>query len=368
MNDKEQNTGVAEREIDLIDMVSKLWASRRFILKWVGYAAVLGLVVAFSIPAEYNVSVKMVAEDSNGKAASGGMSQLMNLAGISSGDSFYGIGVMMYPEVASSVPFLADMRNIEVQPKKAEQPMTLFEYLTEYQKSPWWSSVISVPFRILGWVMSLFSDREDQGEQVDGTGKFDPFFLTKKQSAYVGAMRSRVGINLDKQTGIISANVTMQDPVIAAVVADSLVSKLTEYIILYRTDKARQDMAYGKKAFEETKAQYYQAQQRYAAFVDQNQNITRQSVIIERNRLQNDVNLAFSVHNAMAQQLENVKLKLQEQTPCVTVIEPASVPLSTSKPKKKIILLGFMFLGGIAACGYLVVKDLWGQKSSSSPK
>lgn len=51
MNDKEQNTGVAEREIDLIDMVSKLWASRRFILKWVGYAAVLGLVVAFSIPA-----------------------------------------------------------------------------------------------------------------------------------------------------------------------------------------------------------------------------------------------------------------------------------------------------------------------------
>ena len=39
----------AEAEIDLLELAQKLWAERKLILKWCGIAAIVGLVVAFSI-------------------------------------------------------------------------------------------------------------------------------------------------------------------------------------------------------------------------------------------------------------------------------------------------------------------------------
>ena len=114
-------------EIDLLEIAKKLWMRRRFVFKWIGIAAVVGLIVGFSIPSEYTVSVKMVAETTEGKTSTSGVSQLASLAGINLGGpgSGYGIGVLMYPQVASSLPFLADMRTVPVQPRKAKEPYTL---------------------------------------------------------------------------------------------------------------------------------------------------------------------------------------------------------------------------------------------------
>lgn len=349
-------------EIDLLEIAKKLWMRRRFVFKWIGIAAVVGLIVGFSIPSEYTVSVKMVAETTEGKTSTSGVSQLASLAGINLGGpgSGYGIGVLMYPQVASSLPFLADMRTVPVQPRKAKEPYTLYDYLSEHQKTAWWNHVIAFPFRALGWFVSLFSDN-----QQEGTETFDVSNLTKEQYDYVKMMRERMGISLDEKTGIITASVTMQDPGVAAVVADSMVSKFQEYIVRYRTDKARQDMEYCQKAFDESKKQYYEAQNRYAAFVDQNKDLVRQSVKTEQYRLSNEMELAYNMYAATSQQLEMAKLKLQEQTPCLTVIEPATRPLKKSKPSKAKILIGFMFLGALASCGYLVVKDMFGGENKA---
>ena len=316
-------------EIDLLEIAKKLWTRRRFVFKWIGIAAVVGLIVGLSIPSEYTVSVKMVAETTEGKTSTSSVSQLASLAGINLGGpgSGYGIGVLMYPQVASSLPFLADMRTVSVQPRKAKEPYTLYDYLSEHQKTAWWNHVIAFPFRALGWFVSLFSDN-----QQEGTETFDVSNLTKEQYDYVKMMRERMGISLDEKTGIITASVTMQDPGVAAVVADSMVSKFQEYIVRYRTDKARQDMEYCQKAFDESKKQYYEAQNRYAAFVDQNKDLVRQSVKTEQYRLSNEMELAYNMYAATSQQLEMAKLKLQEQTPCLTVIEPATRPLQKSKP------------------------------------
>ena len=94
-----ENTDKASQEIDLWEITKKLWTQRRFIFKWVGIAAVVGLVVGFSIPSEYTVSVKMVAETNEQKTSTSGVSQLASLAGINLGGpgSGYGIGVLMYP-------------------------------------------------------------------------------------------------------------------------------------------------------------------------------------------------------------------------------------------------------------------------------
>lgn len=39
-----------EQEIDLVELARKLWKERKLILKSCGWAALIGLVVGFSIP------------------------------------------------------------------------------------------------------------------------------------------------------------------------------------------------------------------------------------------------------------------------------------------------------------------------------
>ena len=40
-------------EIDLLELAKKIWAKRRFIIKYALIGAVAGLVIGFSLPKEY---------------------------------------------------------------------------------------------------------------------------------------------------------------------------------------------------------------------------------------------------------------------------------------------------------------------------
>ena len=70
---------------------------------------------------------------------------------------------------------------------------------------------------------------------------------------------------------------------------------LQNYITDYRTNKARHDLAFTEKLFNEAQENYYEAQQKYARFMDGNQNIIMQSFRTEQERLQNEMNLAYGV-------------------------------------------------------------------------
>ena len=61
-----------EQEIDLIELAQKVWSEKKLIIKWCCIAAVIGLVVAFSIPREYSTSITL-APESGGKSSMGNM-------------------------------------------------------------------------------------------------------------------------------------------------------------------------------------------------------------------------------------------------------------------------------------------------------
>ena len=71
-------------EIDIMELLRKLFKEWKLILKWCGIAAVVGLVIAFSIPREYTVNSKLTPE-SVSKSGGGSLSSLASLAGINLG-------------------------------------------------------------------------------------------------------------------------------------------------------------------------------------------------------------------------------------------------------------------------------------------
>ena len=285
VNEKEEGT------IDLLDIASNLWANRRKLIKWSVCGAVIGLIVAFSIPREYTTSVQLAPEVGDNKASGGGMAALASMAGLASlsngADAVY---PMLYPDVVSSVPFLTSLFDVEVQTKEEGKKLTVEQYMEEDVSSPWWSEVLSLPFKLIGLLTPA--------EEVDPNHKLDNFQLTKEEDDLVKALRDRIVANVDAKTSVVTVNVSMQDPLISAVLADTVVNRLKQFVTDYRTNKARQDLRYAEMLNEEAKAAYYTAQQRYANYLDRNQGIVFRSAQVERERLENGTSLACLLYTS----------------------------------------------------------------------
>ncbi|WP_308765562.1 Wzz/FepE/Etk N-terminal domain-containing protein [uncultured Bacteroides sp.] len=346
-----------EQDIDLLELVQKVWAERKLVIKACVGAAVIGVVVAFSIPKEYSTQITL-APETTGKTPGGNMGALAAMAGINLGSSSGqdALSPDLYPDIVSSTPFLTGLFDVNVTTQDGRVKTSLYEYMKERQRKPWWGSVLSAPFKALGWGMSLFRETE---EDAPAGSKVDPFKLTPKQAGIVKGLSSRIMVSVDKKTGVTTLSVQMQDPVISAALTDTVMHRLQNYITDYRTNKARHDLAFTEKLYKEAKENYYTAQQRYARHVDGNLDVILQSYRSEQERLQNEMTLAYGVYNQLAQQLQMAKAKVQEITPVYTVVQPATVPLKPIKPNKIMILFGFVFLATVGSIGWILfVKDL----------
>ena len=178
--------------------------------------------------------------------------------------------------------------------------------------------------------------------------------------AKVLALRQAITANVDKKTGITTVSVTLQDPLVAATMTDTVVVKLQEYITAYRVSKAQQDCDYLEELYKARQQEYYDAQQNYARYMDANKGVILQSALTEGERLQNDMNLAFQVYSQVAAQLQVARAKVQEAKPVFAVVEPATVPLQPSGTGKKVILLAFVFLAVTTTAAWILFgKELW---------
>jgi uncharacterized protein involved in exopolysaccharide biosynthesis len=266
------------------------------------------------------------------------------------------LNVTLYPDVIASTPFIIDLLDTPIQTLNEEEAdTTLVEYL-KTNKGTLFGTIMSLPGQAIGAVVSLFKDKEE----VDSIKVINPFHLTRAEDISVKRLRSLITANVDKKTGVTSLSVTMQDPLVAAIVTDTLLSKLKEHIINYRISKAEEDCNYYEKLYNESKDNYYEAQKAYANYLDANKNIILRSVQIEGERLQNEMNLAYNVYNQMAGQLQMGRAKVQEAKPMFTVVEPATVPLLPSGTGRKMILLGIVFLAVAGASAWILFgQSLW---------
>lgn len=347
-----------DMEIDLMEYARKLWDARKLLLKVAGIAAVVGVVIALTTPKEYTVNVTLAPELGNSRRSSSlsSIASMLGVSGMNMGTESDALNVTLYPDVVASTPFIIDLLDTPVQTLDEEEPdTTLVEYL-KTNKGTLLGSVMSLPGKAIGAVISLFKDEESE----EGERDINPFRLTKAEDRSVKGLRRRIMANVDKKTGVTSISVTMQDPLVAAIVTDTLLTKLKEHIISYRISKAEEDCRYYGKLYEESKEDYYKAQKAYAEYLDANKNIILRSVEIEGERLQNEMNLAYNVYNQMAGQLQMGRAKVQEAKPMFAVVEPATVPLLPSGTSRKIILLGIIFLAVVGTSAWILFgQNLW---------
>ena len=327
-----------ELEIDWMEILRKIIAIRKTLYKAAGVGVVLGIIIALSIPKQYTVTVTLSPEMSGDKAG-GGLASLASsfLGGAATSNSPDALNATLAPDIVTSTPFILELFNTRVQTLDGKLDTTLVAYLDE-QKQPWWGYIKAAPGMAIGAIKSLFT------EEIDTASVLNPFQLTPKEASKVEAIKQSIYADVDKKTAKTTISVTLQDPKVTAIAADSVVTKLQQYIIDYRIKKAKEDCAYLEELYKERQQEYYQAQSKYAHYFDSNRNIAFQSVRAEQERLQNDMNLAFQVYSQVAQQLQVARAKIQEEKPVFAVVEPATVPLKPSGTSRKVILVGVVLL------------------------
>lgn len=346
-----------ETEDDFLGILHKIICIRKIIYKAAGVGLIIGIIVALSIPQQYTVQVTLSPEMGTSKVGNGLSDLAASFLG-TNGTVNDGVGALnasLSSNIVSSTPFLLELSKMQV-PISQEENIILETYL-ENESSPWWNYVIGIPALITNGIKSLFVTNNVDKITVIGNKDKGAIELSETEAERIESLKKMINASMDIKTGITTITATLQTPRVAAVVADSVVKKLQEYIIDYRTSKAKEDCNYLEKLFKDRQEEYYTAQKKYASYVDSHDNIILQRVRTEQERLQNDMNLTFQVYNQVANQLQVARAKIQEVKPVFAIVEPAVIPLNPTGIGRKMYVLGCVFLSVLV----VILWDLYGR-------
>lgn len=329
-----------EIEIRLGDIIQFIRDSRRTISQWIAVFFMVGLIYAFIKPNEYTATVRVMPE-LKAPAGGGGLGDLKSLAGLAGvsidnlGSTSDAIRPDLYPDIIQSIPFTLYLLSQPVTTtytKKNEQLQQFFSEQAERQ-----------PLGRIG-LLNGGSDEEDKPAPALTAPAIQ---LTKRQEELSRIISQRVSAAIDKKSGIITITAKMPDPIVAATVARKTLDYLTNYVTAYRTGKARKQVNFLNQQVRNARHRYELAEYAVSSYRDRNRSLFLQTAKIEEQRLQADYLLAQSVFNDLSKQLEQARIKVQEESPVFQVLEPATIPLNKSEPKRTLIVLGFTILGAV---------------------
>ncbi|MBR4381860.1 MAG: chain-length determining protein [Bacteroidaceae bacterium] len=329
----------------------KLWADikkhRKLYYKVIPIVALMAVIITLSLPNYYNCTVMLAPESTTGTITSSSLSNIASSFGINLNSATRGADAItptLYPDLMKSVDFKASLFPVKVT-KVDGQEFTYYEYLTNEQKSPWWTT-------LMGWLSSLLRKESD-----DDSNAVNPYRLTKKQMKVVRALHKKITCDVNKKTRAITIQVTDQDPEICALVADSVLARLQQSITNYRTKKARVDLEYMQNLYKETKANYEKSSREYAEYADANMNTFLEVDRQKRADLEMNLQLQRNVYQQVAAQLQAAKAKVQEDTPAFTTLQSATVPVRKAGPKRSRMCLIALFMGIIGVTCYILYKE-----------
>jgi len=338
---------------DFVELVLMLWNKRKRLIINCICGGILAIIIAFSIPKEYTSTVVLAPEIAGTGNLTGGLGTLASMAGINMDVENEAIYPELYPQIVSSTPFLCDLLPMSVSCSYKGDLITtnLYNYLSLYQKHTWWSRFFSLPGKIVKLI------RHEEKDTIGQGGILDSRRLSRRQQIVLKGLNDRISVDLDKNSSAISISVMMQDAAVASEIAERVTDNLQDYVCNYRTAKARKDLENTQRLFDEARENYYNAQKTYAEYCDKHQGVTKLQYLVEQDRLSNEQELAFSLYNQVAQQLDLCKAKLLEKTPVVVVLQPATLPYKATTPRKMLIGLLFVFLAFFGTAAWYIVED-----------
>ncbi|WP_292266307.1 Wzz/FepE/Etk N-terminal domain-containing protein [Butyricimonas sp.] len=344
-----------DEEIDLVEVIRKLWKNRKLIIKITVVFMVIGVLVALFSPKEYSAGCTMVPQVGD-KKASGGLSGLASMVGINLGSMGGGevLAPTIYPKILASVPFKKELMATPLKFEEYEQPITLFDYYTkdEYKKFSLFGVVKKYTIGLPGVIIGAIRGEDTTQIMVEQGSAIQS--LSKDEKDVAEILDKIVSLNVNDKDGYVQLSASMPEPLAVAQLAQQAQKLLQEYITRFKIEKVQSNLDFVQKQYDKAKERYEVRQDELAKFRDANKGFVSAVAKTREDMLTNEYNLAYSVYSELAKQLEQAEIAVNETTPILTVVEPVVVPVERSKPKRGLICVLFTFLGGFAGIGVVL--------------
>ena len=309
-----------------------LWREKVVVTSLTLLAIVLGGFYAFSLKEEFISEGKILPEL---QTKAGGASQLSGLAALagvdlsamSAGGGADAINPSLYPDVLRSTPFFLELFNHKVNTKD-KKTLAFSDFYNQ---------------------QVLDNDIEAKNLKLNFPLSNDYIAVNYQTEKNIIDLKKRLTSVLDKKTGVITISAKFPDPVVAAEIARYSMNYLAEYVINYRTAKSQKDLQFLEDRLNAAKGKFYSNQVKKANYSDEMplKSLRLQSADLQRERIESEYKVSSSFYNSLLNKYEEAKLKIQQETPVLKILEPPVVPNLKSEPKKSIILIGAAILGAL---------------------
>jgi uncharacterized protein involved in exopolysaccharide biosynthesis len=325
----------------------------------------IGIFIAFISPNEYTASTTMVPQNADNTLRSSGLSSIASIAGfnMNMNQTTNELSPNVYPQIIQSAPFLLEIINTPFTFSEVDHPITLFDYYAEIARPGLLATLKKYTIGLPGVISKAIKGHPEKSRPE---GKNETFQLTPEQNTVCNNVAANISLNISEKDGYMELTSHFQEPLLAAQVTQKAQQLLQQYITKFKIEKATAQLQFIEERYNEKKKEFENAQATLADFRDRNKNVTSALARTEEERLQNEYQLAYEVYSQLAKQMEQAQIKVKEDTPVFSVIKPVTVPIQKSKPNRPVILVIWLFLGGVVGVFivfgkyfYLETKNKW---------
>ncbi len=312
-------------DIDLIDILKKIYFSRKVIFYSSLVFAVIGIVVALVSPIKYSSSTVFITQ--NQESTSSNLSGVASLVGINLGSSSAGgdIPSSMYPQIGESPKFKRLLLEKTINKKSN---ITLKTFLIKHYK--------------------IDEKNETFLSQMD---------MSKLEELCFNIISEVISINVNQKDGFVTINSIMPIAEYSAIIAKNSREILQNIIIENKIETARQNLNFSQKQLDEKKLEFNEIQSKLAYFSDSNLNAVNSFVINEKNKLQAEFEIINAVVTELSKQVEQAKLQVTKDTPVFSTIKEAIIPNKRISPKRSQLVLIFGLIGFIFSCIFILIAE-----------
>lgn len=317
--------------IDFSAFFKIIWKEKVWVVLITLLFTIGGIAYALFVREEFVSTGRILPEYQSKAGGLGQFAGLASLAGIdvssAAGGGSDAIRPDLYPDVLKSTPFFLELLKIKVRTKENKE-MTFSQFYDTFV---------------------LDNKIEEKDTKIKFPTSNQYIAVSYQTEKNLKDLRERISAVIDKKSGLITVTVKLPDPLVATIITNYSMNFLANYITNYRTEKAKRDLDFLAERLDAAKGKYYNNQAKKAQYSDQNQlsMMKLQTADLQRERIESEYKISSTFYNTLLQKYEEAKLKLQQETPVIKVLDPPVVPNKRSEPKRAIVIILATFLGSI---------------------
>lgn len=302
---------------------------------------VLGIVIAITTPKEWRLKTTMVSESSSSNTT-GQLDGLASLAGFSLPNKDSGfLSPQLYDVILNSTSACLELLKNDYFFSRINKTLSLKEYLLYYEEQ--------------GLIQSFFKSSEKYTNENNLNKTQNISKISKTDEALVKQVRDRINLNLNEETGLITLDVIMQDPVVVAQMSLFLIAYLNDYVNDFNTRSLSREIKYLTANIQLKKEQYEDIQKRLDEFIESNRSIYSERVNSRLKELQLERDLHYNVYTTLLNKKEEISLKIKKKSNIIHVIDPVRAPYKRTQPRKGMIVIIYALIGTILGLVWVLV-------------